>query len=44
MDGARNSIAAAQIRTGHWRPAIYLKRVKKKGQTTTAGSVKGEPP
>jgi ribonuclease HI len=32
MDGARNSIAraAAQIRTGHWRSAIYLKRIKKR--------------
>jgi hypothetical protein len=32
MDGAHNSIAraAAQIRTGHWRSAIYLKRIKKR--------------
>jgi ribonuclease HI len=31
MDGARNSIAraATQIRTGHWRSATYLKRIKK---------------
>jgi hypothetical protein len=32
MNGAHNSIAraAAQIRTGHWRSAIYLKRIKKR--------------
>jgi hypothetical protein len=32
MDGAHNSIAraAAQIRTGHWRSAIYLKRIEKR--------------
>jgi hypothetical protein len=32
MDGARNSIArtAAQIRTGHWRSAIYFKRIRKR--------------
>jgi len=32
MDQARNSIArtAAQIRTGHWRSAVFLKRVKKR--------------
>jgi hypothetical protein len=31
MDGARNYIAraATQIRTGHWRSATYLKRIKK---------------
>jgi hypothetical protein len=31
LDGERNSIArcAAQIRTGHWRSAVYLKRIKK---------------
>jgi hypothetical protein len=32
LDGARNGIAryAAQIRTGHWRSAVYLKRIKKR--------------
>jgi hypothetical protein len=32
MDRAHNSIAraAAQIRTGHWRSAIYLKRIRKR--------------
>jgi hypothetical protein len=32
LDWARNSIAriAAQIRTGHWRSAVYLKRIKKR--------------
>jgi ribonuclease HI len=32
MDRARNSIArtAAQIRTGHWRSAIYLSRIRKR--------------
>jgi ribonuclease HI len=32
MDQARNSIArtAAQIRTGHWRSAVYFKRIKKR--------------
>ena len=32
MDGARNAIArtAAQIRTGHWRSAVYLKRIRKR--------------
>jgi hypothetical protein len=32
MDQARNSIArmAAQIRTGHWRSAVYLRRIKKR--------------
>jgi len=32
MDGARNSIArtAAQIRTGHWRSAVFLKRIRKR--------------
>jgi ribonuclease HI len=31
LDRARNSIArvAAQIRTGHWRSAVYLKRIRK---------------
>ena len=29
----KNAIArtAAQIRTGHWRSAVYLKRIKKRG-------------
>jgi hypothetical protein len=51
MDGAHNSIAraATQIRTGHWRSAIYLKRIKKRtsdscwfcqgGATTTRSHV-----
>jgi hypothetical protein len=32
MDRAKNGIArtAAQIRTGHWRSAVYLKRIKKR--------------
>jgi hypothetical protein len=32
MDGARNSIArtAAQIRTGHWRSAVFLRGIKKR--------------
>ena len=32
MDHARNAIArtAAQIRTGHWRSAVYLRRIKKR--------------
>jgi hypothetical protein len=32
MDRARNSVAqtATQIRTGHWRSAVYLKRIKKR--------------
>jgi ribonuclease HI len=32
MDQARNAMArtAAQIRTGHWRSAVYLKRVRKR--------------
>jgi hypothetical protein len=32
LDRARNSIArvAAQIRTGHWRSAVYLKRIRKR--------------
>jgi ribonuclease HI len=32
MDHAHNSIAraAAQMRTGHWRSAIYLKRIRKR--------------
>jgi hypothetical protein len=32
MDQARNAIArtAAQIRTGHWRSAVYFKRVRKR--------------
>jgi hypothetical protein len=32
MDRARNSVArtAAQIRTGHWRSAANLKRIKKR--------------
>jgi hypothetical protein len=36
LDRARNSIArvAAQIRTGHWRSAVYLKRIRKRIQTT----------
>jgi hypothetical protein len=29
LDKARNSIAA-QIRTGHWRSAVYLKRIRKR--------------
>jgi ribonuclease HI len=31
LDSMRNSIArtAAQIRTGHWRSAVYLKRIRK---------------
>ena len=33
MDRTRNAIArmAAQIRTGHWRSAVYFKRIKKRG-------------
>ena len=33
MDRTRNAIArtAAQIRTGHRRSAVYLKRIKKRG-------------
>ena len=36
LDKARNSIAraAAQIRTGHWRSAVYLKRIRKPGYLT----------
>jgi hypothetical protein len=32
MDQARNAIArtAAQIRTGHWRSAVYFKRIRKR--------------
>jgi len=32
MDRARNTIArtAAQIRTGHWRSAVFLKRIRKR--------------
>jgi hypothetical protein len=32
MDGTRNAIArtAAQIRTGHWRSAVFLKRIRKR--------------
>jgi len=32
MDRAKNSIArtAAQIRTGHWRSAVFLKRIRKR--------------
>jgi len=32
MDKAKNSIArtAAQIRTGHWRSAVFLKRIRKR--------------
>jgi hypothetical protein len=32
LDRARNSIArvAAQMRTGHWRSAVYLKRIRKR--------------
>jgi hypothetical protein len=32
LDKARNSIArvAAQIRTGHWRSGVYLKRIRKR--------------
>jgi hypothetical protein len=32
QDRARNSVArvAAQIRTGHWRSAVYLKRIRKR--------------
>jgi hypothetical protein len=32
MDKARNAIArtATQIRTGHWRSAVYLRRIKRK--------------
>jgi len=32
MDQAKNSIArtAAQIRTGHWRSAVFLKRIRKR--------------
>jgi len=31
MDRAKNAIArvAAQIRTDHWRSAVFLKRIKK---------------
>ena len=33
LDKARNTVArtAAQIRTGHWRSAVYLKRIRKPG-------------
>jgi hypothetical protein len=32
MDRARNAIAqtAAQIRSGHWRSAVYFKRTRKR--------------
>jgi hypothetical protein len=32
LDGARNALArtAAQIRTGHWRSAVYLKMIRKR--------------
>jgi hypothetical protein len=32
LDGARNSLArtVAQIRSGHWRSAVYLKRIKRR--------------
>jgi hypothetical protein len=32
LDRARNSLArtVAQIRTGHWRSAVYLKRIRKR--------------
>jgi len=32
LDGARNAIArvVAQIRTGHWRSAVYLHRIRKR--------------
>jgi hypothetical protein len=32
LDRARNNLArtAAQIRTGHWRSAVYLKRIRKR--------------
>jgi len=32
LDGARNAIArtAAQIRSGHWRSAVYLKMIRKR--------------
>jgi hypothetical protein len=32
LDRTRNAIArvAAQIRTGHWRSAVYLKRIRKR--------------
>jgi hypothetical protein len=34
LDRARNALAraAAQIRTGHWRSSIYLKRIHKPGR------------
>jgi hypothetical protein len=43
MDQARNAIArtAAQIRTGHWRSAVYFNRVKK-GRMTNAGFARRE--
>ena len=36
LDKARNTIArvATQIRTGHWRSAVYLKRIGKPGYLT----------
>jgi len=36
LDRARNAIArtAAQIRTGHWRSAVYLKRIRKRSDDT----------
>jgi hypothetical protein len=42
MDQARNAIArtAAQIRTSHWRSAVYFKRVRKR--MTNVGFAKGE--
>ena len=35
LDKARNAVAraAAQIRTGHWRSAVYLKRICKPGNS-----------
>jgi hypothetical protein len=32
LDGAKNGLArvVAQIRTGHWKSAVYLKRIKKR--------------
>jgi hypothetical protein len=41
LDNKRNSLArtVAQVRTGHWRSAVYLKRICK----SNAGSVKHQP-
>jgi hypothetical protein len=32
LDGAKNGLArvVAQIRSGHWRSAVYLKRIRKR--------------